>query len=416
MAGLSALRTLQSQAVCALAYHAVFMPSLGSVPLRGEYALGRGQRRPQGQRECFRGVKNVDEQLSKLPRPSPVNPVTADVVVSGEYIPPIERIRLFSPAQWEDFVLEWADSFREEYVMVERSGGAGDMGRDVVASCDESGDVWDNYQCKHYTSALAPSDVWIEFGKVVYYSHLEQFTYPRKYVFVAPQGTGNKLSKLLKKPDALKVGLKENWSKYCEHAISETASIPLDGELLRYLDAADFSIFSSLPPLRLIEQHSKTQWHRFRFGGSLPPRPAPAEPPSEIASVEVTYVRALLDAYGSRLKKALADIDELASETELRKHFARARREFYSAESLKLFSRDTLPPGEFERLQDEFFDGVVDEVESDHPDGFVRVKAVTKAARELQITSHALVPRIESRDRGGICHQLANDERVRWVK
>lgn len=355
-------------------------------------------------------------KLSPLPRPNPVGRVTADVVASGEYIQPIERIRFFSPDQWEDFVLEWADSFRKEYVMVERCGSAGDMGRDVVANCDENGNIWDNFQCKHYASRLAPTDVWIEFAKVVFYSHLGEFTYPRKYVFVAPQGAGNKLSKLLKKPETLKDELKKNWSKYCEHEITESVSVPLDGDLLKYLDQADFSIFSSLPPLRLIEQHSRTQWHTFRFGGGLPPRPKPEEPPLEITSREVKYVRALLDAYGNRLKKALADIEDLVSETEFRQHFGRARREFYSAESLKHFSRDTLPPGEFERLQGEFYDGVIDEVESDHSDGYVRVKAVTKAARELQITSHALVPRMEARDRGGICHQLANDERVRWVK
>ena len=116
------------------------------------------------------------------------------------------------------------------------------------------------------------------------------------------------------------------------------------------------------------------------------------------------------------MAQTIKSADELTSDAELHGHFGRARREFYSAESLKHFSRDTLPPGEFERLQNEFFDGVIDVVESDHTDGYVRVKAVTKAARELQITSHALVPRLESRDRGGICHQLANDEKVRWIK
>ena len=357
-----------------------------------------------------------NEELSPLPHPNPVDPVTADVVGSGEYIPPIERIRLFSPDQWEDFVLEWADSFRDEYVTIERSGGAGDMGRDVVACCDDSGDVWDNYQCKHYAAALTPTDIWIELGKVIYYSFVGEFTYPRKYQFVAPRGAGNKLSKLLKKPDSLKDGLKKNWAKHCENGIMDSRSIALEGDFLKFLYDANFGIFSALPPLRLIEQHRKTTWHTYRFGGGLPPRPHPDEPPSEIATTEAKYVRALLDAYGERLAQTIKSADELTSDAELHGHFGRARREFYSAESLKHFSRDTLPPGEFERLQNEFFDGVIDVVESDHTDGYVRVKAVTKAARELQITSHALVPRLESRDRGGICHQLANDEKVRWIK
>ena len=356
------------------------------------------------------------DNLKPLPNPSPDKPVTSDVVASGMYVPPIERIRLFSPDQWEEFVYEWADSFRDDYANVEHHGGSGDMGRDVVASFDEDSIVWDNYQCKHYLAPITPSDVWLEFGKIVYYTNIGEFTYPRKYQFVAPQGAGNKLSKLLKNPDKLKDELKKNWKRYCENAITETGPIPLEKGLLKYLNNADFGIFSALPPLRLIEQHSKTQWHIHRFGGGLPPRPRPEEPPDEISSEEITYVRALLDAYGSHLDRSLSNIEDLISETTLYQHFGRARREFYSAEALKLFSRDTLPSGEFKRLQEEFYDGIIDEVESDHQDGYACVKAVTRSARNMQISSHALLPRMESRDRGGICHQLANDKRVRWVK
>jgi hypothetical protein len=69
-------------------------------------------------------------KLLPLPKPAPVDPVTSDVVASGQNIPPIERIRLFSPDQWEEFVYEWADSFCDTYVNVEHHGGSCDMGRD----------------------------------------------------------------------------------------------------------------------------------------------------------------------------------------------------------------------------------------------------------------------------------------------
>lgn len=360
--------------------------------------------------------KQVKQELTPLGKPTEPESVGADAVHSGSPIPPIERIRLFSPTQWEEFVLEWADSFRDQYTEVNRSGGAGDMGRDIVASLDDSETVWDNYQCKHYGSPITPSDVWVEFGKLIYYAERGEFTYPRKYVFVAPQGAGNKLSKLLKSPDKLKNELKQNWERYCQDKITENESVIFSSSLLKYIDDADFSIFSALPPLRLIEQHRKTRWHVYRFGGGLPNRPAASLPPSKIADAEVKYVRALLDAYGSKLSRILADADELKSVAELRDHFERARCEFYSAESLKRFSRDTLPPGVFEKLQKEFFDGIIDEVESDHDDGYLRVKAVIKLARQLQITSHPLLPRMETRDRGGICHQLANEDQLRWIK
>jgi hypothetical protein len=42
--------------------------------------------------------------------------------------------------------------------------------------------------------------------------------------------------------------------------------------------------------------------------------------------------------------------------------------------------------------------------------------AVTKAARDMQITSNALITRAKPQDRDGICHQLANEDRLRWIK
>lgn len=86
-----------------------------------------------------------------VPMPTPANPAPASVetVQYGVPVLPIERIRLFSPDQWEDFVLEWADSLRSRYSNVERCAGAGDMGRDVIAFHKNAPDHWDNYQCKH---------------------------------------------------------------------------------------------------------------------------------------------------------------------------------------------------------------------------------------------------------------------------
>jgi hypothetical protein len=104
---------------------------------------------------------------------------SADVVAAGLPIPPIERIRIFSDGQWEDFVLEWADSLRDHYGTVEQCGGAGDMGRDIIAFDTVNPLIWDNYQCKHYKSGLAPGDIWVELGKLVYYTHNNEYTYRR---------------------------------------------------------------------------------------------------------------------------------------------------------------------------------------------------------------------------------------------
>lgn len=348
-------------------------------------------------------------------RPSPTR-IPPGVVASGQPIPPIERIKIFSATQWEEFVLEWADSLRTKYSLVERCGGAGDMGRDVIATCVSPTDGWDNFQCKHYDHPLRPSDIWVELGKLVYYTKRGDYSYPRQYCFVAPQGAGTKLSNLFRKPSQLRAGLMAAWNDYCRDKITSTATVDLNQELRNYIDALDFSIFEAIPPLRLIEQHATTRWFVFRFGGGLPQRPPAAIPPSDPVAAEANYVRALLDAYGDHLNQYLGVIADLSSESDLLSHFGDSRLEFYSAESLRAFSRDTLPPGEFEKLQEDIHSGLKDEIRAHHPDGYRRVVAVVKTARSLQISGHALHSELTVRDRGGICHQLANDQKVRWVR
>ena len=129
-------------------------------------------------------------KIATVPIVSPlkaINPSAASINTELP-IPPIERIKLFSLDQWEEFLLEWIDSLREKYSAVERCGSSGDMGWDVIATYKEDATFWDNYQCKHYDKALTPSRVWIEFGKLVFHIFIGEYTYPWKYYFVAPQG------------------------------------------------------------------------------------------------------------------------------------------------------------------------------------------------------------------------------------
>ncbi len=353
---------------------------------------------------------------SPLPLPAPKTATSADVVTSGLPIPPIERIRIFSPGQWEEFILEWVDSLRQKYSKVDKCAGAGDMGRDIIAFDKVDSKLWDNYQCKHYKSRLMPSNIWVELGKLIYYTHNNEYTYPRRYFFIAPQGAGTTLSNLLRNPDKLKAQLIENWDQYCKNRITSTAVIELNGPLRSYLDALDFSIFEAVPELRIIDQHAQTRWYAARFGGGLPVRPKVAAPPAAVAANEVTYVLCLLDAYGDHLNCNLPTVADLESHDYVKEHFNDARLEFYSAEALRAFSRDHLPPGAFEELQDELHGGIKDEIRGIHSDGYRCVLSVVKTAKLLPITDHALKERLSTHDRGGICHQLANDGKVRWVK
>ena len=92
----------------------------------------------------------------------------------------------------------------------------------------------------------------------------------------------------------------------------------------------------------------------------LPPRPAAARPPEQLASTESRYVAQLLAAYADHKKTAVSDVQSLRSWPNLNEHFGRQREAFYHAESLRVFARDTVPAGTFESLQDDIHSGVID--------------------------------------------------------
>jgi hypothetical protein len=350
------------------------------------------------------------------PLPAPSAPVPSGTdVVAGPLIPPIDHLKLYDGERWEQFVLEWADALRAEYEAIEQHGGAGDLGCDVVAYLRGGAGAWANYRCKHYDHRLTPSDIWVEIAKLIVHTQRGTLTVPRRYVFVAPQGAGTKLAKLLRKPDELRVGLLAAWDKNCRTRVTSGAPIELDGALRAYIDAFDFSVFSALPPLRLIEEHAQTRWHVARFGSGLPARPPAAAPPPAPVPTEAGYVDELLGAYGEHVGAAIGSVAELDAHASLAEHFGDSRIAFYSAEGLRVFSRDTLPPGSFARLQDDVHAGIKNDVRHPHADGYARVLAATKTAQSLALTAHALGTSATVPDRHGICHQLANDGKVRWT-
>jgi hypothetical protein len=347
---------------------------------------------------------------------SSVTVVTAAQVVAGPVIPPQQRLLTYSPGEWESFVEEWAYyCLKAKYKLVQRFSGAGDMGIDVAGFEDNLRlkGVWDNYQCKHYDHAIAPSDVWVEFGKIIWYSFKNEYTVPRRYYFVAPWGAGTKLSRLLANAVKLREEIIASWEKHIQDQITTTQSVPLDTALRAYVDKFDFSIFDAKTSLQLVDEHRGTPVHSARFGGGLPARPASGKPPLAVSKDESRYVTQLLGAYTEHTGIPMAD-PSLISATKLKDHFRRQREAFYEAESLRIFARDNVPLGTFESLQDNIFDGVIDTHDTNFSDGYVKVCAVTKAARDLQITANPLITCTNPKDRDGICHQLVNEERLWW--
>ena len=326
---------------------------------------------------------------------------------------------IFSPDEWESFIEEWASSLKGVYAKVRRFAGAGDQGIDVVGFVSDTGweGGWDNYQCKRYGHPLYPSDIWVEIGKVIYYSYLNEYPAPRKYYFVASKEISTSLEKLLANPSKLKEDAKSEWDEKCRDKITSTASIHLEGDLLVWFDAFDFSIFSSKSVAELVAEHSQTPFHAVRFGGGLPPRPTVPPPPDKHDARESQYIQQLYNAYGHHLGVCIKEASDLAScsKPKLKDDFLRQRERFYHAESLRNFARDTVPAGTFESLQDEIFHGVIEVCDKDHEDGLARMGATLIHAGNISTAANPLQSVTRVQDRQGICHQLANEARLVWV-
>ncbi len=357
------------------------------------------------------------ETVDPIAPPSLSGRLTNQQILLGKRRDPLEVIGGYPHDEWEQFIREWAESLRGKYGEVRRASGSGDKGRDVIgyAISVNAGAPWDNYQCKHYDHPLYPSDLWKELAKLCYYTFEKKFTTPRAYYFVAPQGVGPETLRLLEHPAELRSGLIAQWDKGDLFKIGKN-EIVLEGDLRKYVEAFDFSVVKDVPPARIIDEHRETRHYAARFGGGLvrlPPNKV--DVPAELAVSETRFVEQLLEAYGDHLTEVFT-VGDLTNHSDLKRHFDRQRTYFYLAEELRNFTRDNIPEdGCFERLQDAIYDGIVDTVEANHSDGYERLKETVAMARQIQIDSHPLKECLEGYHRSGVCHQLANQDRLRWV-
>lgn len=349
------------------------------------------------------------------------NKIYADELTQGKPVKPIAQILLYSPEEWEEFIEEWLDIKKTEYVETERFGGAGDKGRDVVAYINKTKPnyQWDCYQCKHYNKAISPTNVYVEFGKIIYYTFLEDYPVPNKYYFVAPKGTGASLTDLLNNPEKLKQALKDNWNQYCKTNITTVEEVELVDDFLTYYDEFDFSIFDKIQPKAIIEEIQQKDNAKYlkRFSGLLPHREEIEKPPSDIQEYEIIYTKQLIGAYNTdKAENDFKSTDDISSVTPYKQHFDRARESFHTAEQLRNFSRDSLGEKAFNDLQKEIYDGIVDTVEDTEANRFKVVKQSESKATSLAIESNPLKNRCEVIDKKGICHQLVNDKKLKWVE
>lgn len=333
-------------------------------------------------------------------------------------IMPIDQVHVMDEDSFEQFITEWLYGCKkEQYEVIQRIGGAGDKGRDVIAKNKDSS--IDIYQCKHYTSPLAPSQFYIELGKLCYYTYKKEIPIPRCYYIIASHDIGPSLENLINNSKSVGKKLIENWNKSCQNKISRVMPIPLDSNLKDYINSFDFSILTSYPIAKIIDEYLDTPYGVLRFGGRSFKRPDPIPPPERIECNEMIYISALLDAYSEQLRIPIKNIEDLKSYSECYKSFVRHRKDYYSAETIRRFVRDTFTTSdEFSCLEEEIYNGIIDIYEDDYESGIKRLRAVLSQAVKIN-TEKSLLDRklncIGNSERKGVCHMLTDKKSLRWV-
>lgn len=342
-------------------------------------------------------------------------------VRNGTFIPPIKRIQILDSDEWEEFTKECLEVIQKEdnALYVRRYAGSGDKGIDVALFYDENllEGKWYCYQCKHFDHPLRFSEMCVEFGKVIYYTFIKEYSVPVAYFLVSPHGCGTELATLLSRNvENLKNKILDSWDKYCKEKITKTRSIPLDDALKAYIEQFNFTIFKEKTPSEMIEIHRKSKYHISKFGTGLPVRPKNNLPPQEITSNEVKYINKLLEAYREHLNNNILSLDDVKNYNYINRHLNNSREEFFSAESLYNFSRDIFPDDTFENLKEEIYHYVENTIYDNHADGFEKVKKVTEKAYDTPVGFSPLGECVRVRDKAGICHQLANEDKIDWVQ
>jgi len=333
-------------------------------------------------------------------------------------IVPLDKVNIMDEDSFEKFTLEWLYGCKKDkYSSIKKIGGAGDKGRDIIAYYDDG--TVDYYQCKHYKSALSPTNYYLELGKLCYFTYMKEIPVPKAYYIIASNDVGPSLQDLIDDSSKLLSALLENWDTYCKTKISKKIEVILDESFLSYINSFDFSIIETYPIAQVVDEHLDTIYGNIRFGGRKIELPIPLTPTNSIEPEEMTYISALLEAYSDELNIQIDTTKSLENYSKYFEHLNRQRKDYYRAETIRRFVRDTLTDSsQFETLKNEIYDGIIDTHEQYYSSAYKRLIADLKQSTMVNTSKCLLDSKLHCigvSERKGVCHMLTNDNRLRWV-
>lgn len=330
---------------------------------------------------------------------------------TSEYL---RSILALTDVELEQFILDWVNVKKQQYVEVVRFSGSGDMGRDVVGFVTDKKHEgeWHNYQCKQYRKSL-PTDVALhEIGKIIYFSTLSNFILPEKYFFVAPKGVNRNLEKLLFNPTQFKNELIAKWDEYCSKTIVENQTIPLSDELKNTIENYNFSTIHKITIDDLLrDPHINSVLFKW-FNADPGPSPKGVVP-SELKDHELPYISQLLEAYSEKEGALINTIEDLQKFPTHCDDLKNQRERFYEADAFKRFYRDNTNSETMVVYEEDIFNGVIDVAMKDHENSLNRIRSVMSQAASVN-PSGVIGKYARVSAKQGTCHHFVNDNRLRW--
>lgn len=136
--------------------------------------------------------------------------------------------------------------------------------------------------------------------------------------------------------------------------------------------------------------------------------------------LNLKYLPALIQAYSDAegINYDISNIDTLKKV--YKENFETQRINFYEADCIKRFSRDSISSGEdeFQNLLDDTYDGVINTRNKSYINAYERLLSVLEQSSKIDLTASSLyqIPKlITNKRKAGFCHMLVNDGRLSWI-
>lgn len=152
------------------------------------------------------------------------------------------------------------------------------------------------------------------------------------------------------------------------------------------------------------------------------PRPAEVPIPRDATLEEIGYINELYKAYGDAEGETVFNKEDLLNFPEYEEDLSDRRIDFYAAETIRRGIMELGRGGlsnQFDVLKDETYDSVKDTERSAHLNGYERMLAVMGQAVAVPLRDYLLCASpywISGKIKKGVCHQLVNDGKLKWVK